>query len=81
VKFIEAQRKRWLGHVKGMEERAMTGKVMEGRLFVGRRKGRHRLRWMDYVVADLKEMRIKRWMETVQDREKWRRFVEVAKVT
>jgi len=49
---------------------------MEERLFVGRRKGRPLLRWMDDVVADLKVMRIRQWMETMQDREKWRRIVE-----
>jgi len=69
VKFIKAQRKRWLGHVKRMEEGVMLRKTMEGRQFVGRRKGRPRLRWMDDVVADLKAMRIKQWMETMQDRE------------
>jgi hypothetical protein len=68
-----------LGHVKRMEEEAMPRKMMEGRLFVGRRKGRPRLRWMGDVVADLKAMRIKQWMETMQDREKWRRIVEEAK--
>jgi len=43
---------------------------MEERLFVGRKKGRPRLRWMDDVVADLKAIRIKQWIETMQDREK-----------
>ena len=51
---------------------------MEGRLFVGRKKGRPRLRWMDDVVADLRAIRIKQWIETMQDREKWRRIVEEA---
>jgi len=51
-----------------MEEGAMPKKMMEGRLLVGRRKGRSRLIWMDDVVADLKAMTIKRWMETVQAR-------------
>jgi len=78
-RFIKAQRTRWLGHVKIMEEGAMPRKMMEGRPFVGRRKGRTLLRWTDDVVADLKAMRIKQWMETMQDREKWRRIVEEAK--
>ena len=37
------------------------------------------LRRMDDVVADLQAMRIKQWMEMMQDREKWRRIVEEAK--
>jgi len=53
VKFIKARRIRWLGHVNRMEEGAIPRKMMEGRLFAGRRKGRPRLRWMDSVVADL----------------------------
>jgi hypothetical protein len=38
VKFVKAQRIRWLGHVKRMEVGAMLRKVMEGRLLRGRRK-------------------------------------------
>jgi len=79
VKFIKAQRIRWLGHVKRMEVGAMPRKVMEGRLFIRRRKGRPRLRWMDDDVADLKVMKIKQWMEKMKDRERWRQVVEEAK--
>jgi hypothetical protein len=38
VKFIKAQRIRWLGHVKRMEVGAMPRKMIEGRLLIGRRK-------------------------------------------
>jgi hypothetical protein len=61
VKFIKAQRIRWLGHVKRMEVGAMPRRTMEGRQFIGRRKGRPRLRWMDDVVADLRVMKIRQW--------------------
>jgi hypothetical protein len=57
VKFIKAQRIRWLDHVKRMEAGAMLRRTMEGRLFVGRRKGRPRLRWMDDDVVDLRAMK------------------------
>jgi len=57
----------------------MPRKMMEGRRFIGRRKGRPRLRWMDDVVADLKVMKIKQWMEKMKDRQKWRLTVEEAK--
>jgi hypothetical protein len=40
VKFIKVQRIRFLGHVKRMEAGAMLRRMMEGRLFTGRRKGR-----------------------------------------
>ena len=79
VKFIKAQRIRKLGHVKRMEVGAMPRKMLEGRLFIGRRKGRPRLRRMDDVVADLKVMKIKQWMEKTKDKEQWRLLVEEAK--
>jgi hypothetical protein len=79
VKFIKGQRIRWLGHVKRMEVGAMPRKIMEGRLFTGRRKGRPRLRRMDDVVAHLRAMKIKQWTEKTKDREQWRLVVEEAK--
>jgi hypothetical protein len=38
VNFIKPRRIRWLGHVKRMEVGAMPRKMMEGRLFIGRRR-------------------------------------------
>ena len=68
-----------MGHVKRMEVGEMPRKMMEGRLFIGRRRGRPRLRWMGDDVADLKVMNIKQWMEKTKDREQWRLVVEEAK--
>jgi hypothetical protein len=79
VKFIKAQRIRWLGHVKRMEPGAMPRRTMEGRLFIGRRRGRPLLRWMGDVVADLKAMKIRQWREKAEDREQWRLVVKEAK--
>ena len=47
----------------------MSRKMMEGRLFIGRRIGRPHLRWMDDVVADLKVIKIKQWMEKMKEKE------------
>jgi len=57
----------------------MPRKMMEGRLFVGRRKGRPRLRWMDDDVADLKVTKTQQWMEKTEDREQWRLVIKEAK--
>ena len=59
----------------------IPGKMKEfsrRRLFIGRRKGIPRLRWMDDVVAGLKETNIKQWMEKMKDREKGRLIIEEA---
>jgi len=78
VKFIEAQRIRWLGHVKRMKVGTMPRKMMEGRMFIGRR-GRPHLRWVDDIIADLKVMKIKQWMEIMMNREQLRLVVGEAK--
>jgi hypothetical protein len=70
VKFIKAERIRWLGHIKRTEVAAMPRKMTEGR---------PRPRWMDDVVTDLKVMKIKLWMEKTKDRKQWRLVVEEAK--
>jgi len=57
----------------------VAGKMREIGKETGRRKERLHLRWMDDVVADLKVMKIKQWMETMKEREKWRLIVEEAK--
>jgi len=62
-----------------MEVGAMPRKMMEGRLFVGRRKGRPRLRWMDDVVADLKVTKTQQWMGKTEDREQWSLVINEAK--
>jgi hypothetical protein len=52
-----------------MEGGETPRRMMEGRMFIGRREGRHRLRWMDDVVADLRVMKMKQWIEKAEDRE------------
>jgi Flp pilus assembly protein CpaB len=35
--------------------------------------------WMDDVIADVKVLKIKQWMEKTKDRQQWRPTVEEAK--
>jgi hypothetical protein len=61
-----------------MEDNAMQKKMLKGRLYSERRKGRPRMRWLDDVESDLKKMEVKEWKE-MRDREQWRLVVEEAK--
>jgi hypothetical protein len=79
VRFINSQRIRWLGHVERMEDSAMTKRMLKGRLYSKRRKGRPKKRWLDDVESDLKKMEVKGWKEKMRDREQWRLVVEEAK--
>jgi hypothetical protein len=65
VRFIKSQKIKWLGHVEGMEEKAMPKRM----LYSKRRKGRPRMRWLDDVESDLKKMKVKGWKEKMRNRE------------
>jgi hypothetical protein len=62
-----------------MEDNAMPKRILKGRLYSKRRKGRARMRWLDDVESDLKKMEVKGWKERMRDREQWRLVVEEAK--
>jgi hypothetical protein len=79
VRFIKSQRLRWLGHVERMLDNAMPKRMLKGRLYCKRRKGRPRMRWLDDVESDLKKMVVKGWKEKMRAREQWRLVVEEAK--
>jgi hypothetical protein len=44
-----------------MEDNAMPKRMLKGRLYSKRRKGRPRMRWFDDVDSDLKKMEVKEW--------------------
>jgi hypothetical protein len=79
VRFIKSQRIRCLGHVERIEDNAMPKRMLKGRLYSRRRKGRPRLRWLDDVESDLKKMEVKGWKEKMRDGQQWRLVVEEAK--
>jgi hypothetical protein len=62
-----------------MEESAIPKKVLKGKLFYEKRRGRPRMRWLDDVIRDLAVMGIKGWRERTRKKDVWRLIVEEAK--
>jgi len=79
VRFIKAQRIKWLGHIKRMDQARPTRKLLDWRPMGTRPVGRPRQRWQEDVMEDLKKLKVKNWKETAKDRRTWRDLAERAK--
>lgn len=69
-----------MGHVERMEETNMPKKIMKGKLYNNRKRGRPKLRWTDQVEENLAKMKIKNWKIKARERVTWNSIVEKAKV-
>jgi hypothetical protein len=65
---IKVRRLEWLGHVIRMNETRTVLKIFEEKLGVRKGSGRPRLRWIDDVEDDLRNVCIKRWRIKALDR-------------
>jgi hypothetical protein len=79
VRFMKAQRIKWLGHRQRMDQARPTRKVLGWRPMGTRPVGRPRQRWQDDVLEDPKKLKVKNWKETAKDRRTWRDLVEKTK--
>jgi len=79
VRFIKAQRIKWLGHIQRMDRAGPTGKLLDWKPMGTRPVGRPRQRWQEYVVEDLKKPKVKNWKEAAKGRRTWRDLAEKAK--
>jgi hypothetical protein len=71
VNVIKIRRLEWLGHVVRMNETRSVKKRFEGKLEGRRGRGRPRLRRINDVEDDLRELGVKRWRKKALEREEW----------
>ena len=60
VRFIKAQRIKWLGHIQRVDQARPTRKLVDWRPVGTRPVGRPRQRWQEDVMEDLKEAESKK---------------------
>jgi Mg-chelatase subunit ChlI len=64
---------------KNATHRNSEKKMLYGKMYATRRRGRPKMRWLDDVSTDLRKMGINEWRHKGRDREAWRRNVKGAK--
>jgi hypothetical protein len=55
VRFIKAQRIKWLGHIQRMDKARPTGKLINWKPMGTRPEEKPRQRWQENVMEDLKK--------------------------
>jgi hypothetical protein len=55
-----------------MQDTAIPKKMLYGKLYATRRRGRPKTRWLDDVSEDLRKMVINEWRGRARDWEVWR---------
>jgi hypothetical protein len=79
VRFIKAQRIKWLRHIQRMDQARPTRKVLDWKPIGTRPGGRPRQRCQEDVTGDLKKLKVNNWKEKAKDRRSWRDLAEKAK--
>jgi hypothetical protein len=62
-----------------MQDTAIPKKMLYGKLYATRRRGRPKTRWLGDVSTDLRKMGMNEWRDRARDREVWRCIVIEAK--
>jgi hypothetical protein len=81
VRFIKAQRIKWLGHIQRMDTSRTAKRIFEWKPIGRRSLGRPSLRWLDDVCDDLKVLKVRNWKELAKDRKVWNDLSEKPKPT
>jgi hypothetical protein len=79
VRFINAQRIKWLAHIQRMDQARPTRKLLDWKPMGTRPVAKPRQRWQEDVMEDLKNLKSKKWEEAAKDRRTWRDLAEKVK--
>ena len=76
---VKTKRSERMGHVVRMDQGRTVKKTSESKPEVSRRRGRPRLRWLEYAEKGLREMKVKRRRQKAVDREEWTSVIKEGK--
>jgi hypothetical protein len=79
IRFVKARRISCIGHVERMEDSRMPKRVIRQKIYTRRKRGRPKVRWLDDVQENLREVGIEGWRRKAQDRDQRRRIAQEAK--
>jgi hypothetical protein len=79
VADIRRGRLQWLGHMIRMDDSRLIKRVLDGKPGGRRTIGRPRLRWLEDVEKDLKQLKVRGWRRKAVDRQEWVNILKEAK--
>jgi len=79
VRFIKAQRIKYLGHIQRIDQARPTGKLLDWKPMGSRPVEKPRQRWQKDVMENLKKLKVKNWKKAAKERTTWRDLAEKAK--
>jgi hypothetical protein len=79
IKDIKAQRLSWFGHVQMMPDTRTVKKIFNWKPLTKRSQGRPKYRREDNIKKDICQLKMQNWIACIQDRGKWKKFIEKAK--
>jgi hypothetical protein len=79
INYIKAEILSWFGHLHRMSEERVVKRVYKWKPMLTRPLGRPNNRWEDDIINDMKKLKIKNWTSCIQDRNKWKLYVEKEK--
>ena len=78
MRFIKAQRIKWLGHIQRMDQARPDRKLLDWKPMGIKPVGRPRERWQEDAMEDLEKLKVKNWKEIAKDRRIWRDLAKKA---